>query len=524
MFLINLITIFLLINYVISLKILINNPKFGYSHVNFFSRVADILVEAGHDVTVLAIEMDTTVKHKGAMKAKIFDVKGDDEAIRLLSDKSKMHQMWENDDDLFKKVELFKDFTKGIQLTGVKVFHDKELENFVKSQNFDVAISEWYTVYMFGLFKAWGIKTTISASSVGFLNLNYAPFGMHFSSSYIPNGFQLSTDKMSYFERAENLFGHILIRYAVDRNNDKAFMKEFFDAKYGEGFFQGDRALGDSCYFLANSNPFFDIPVPKPPKVIEISGIGIEKGKMLNEYWDKILSLREKTVLISFGSVAKSSLMPLKMKENIVETITKFSNVTFIWKYETPEDGTIKKIDNLILSKWTPQYDMLYDGRLSLFITHGGINSLNEIVYTGSVALSIPIFGDQFKNSMLLEKRKIGISMNRKDLMNSNVLFKNINELLHNDVYKNNSKVISSMLKNNPVNSTETLIRHVEFCGKFSNNSFLDLESRNMGVIVFYNLDIIIPLIIILMSLFILILLFVIEKGKKLIFIKKKTD
>uniref|UniRef100_A0A0N5BB60 Glucuronosyltransferase n=1 Tax=Strongyloides papillosus TaxID=174720 RepID=A0A0N5BB60_STREA len=52
-------------------KILVVNPKFGYSHVNFFSQVADILTEAGHDVTVLTINIDPTIKHPGAYKAKI---------------------------------------------------------------------------------------------------------------------------------------------------------------------------------------------------------------------------------------------------------------------------------------------------------------------------------------------------------------------------------------------------------------------------------------------------------------------
>lgn len=33
-----------------SYKILVYNPKFGHSNVNFYGNVADILVEAGHDV------------------------------------------------------------------------------------------------------------------------------------------------------------------------------------------------------------------------------------------------------------------------------------------------------------------------------------------------------------------------------------------------------------------------------------------------------------------------------------------
>ncbi|CEF69828.1 UDP-glucuronosyl/UDP-glucosyltransferase family-containing protein [Strongyloides ratti] len=506
----------------ISLFILINNPSIGFSHVNFFSHLSDILVEAGHDVTVLTIEMDTTIKHPGTNKAKIYHVQGDSEAINLLSNKSKLHQMWETEDLPTSKIDV--NFSKGLELTANKVFDDKKLETFMKSQNFDIGISEWYTIYMFGLFKAWNIKTHISVSSVGFLSFNYEQFGMPFASSFIPNAMQMSTDKMTYFERLENLVGHLLIKSFISKGNHKAFLHEKFEKKYGKNFFNGYRALGDTCYFFSNSNPFFDIPIPKPPKVIDISGIGIKESKPVDKYWDNILSLKNKTILISFGSIVKSSLMPRKMKDSIVETIKKLPDVTFIWKYETPEDGIGKDIENLILSKWIPQYDLLNDQRLSLFITHGGINSCNEIVYSGKVALSIPIFGDQFKNSKLLEKRRMGMSMNKKLISDSNIFEKYIRELLENNEFKKNAELISKMSKNNPVNSKETFIKHIQFCGTFGNNSLLDLESRNMGIIVFYNLDIIIPFIILSLTLITFILWYIIKIFKKCYTKKNKID
>lgn len=54
--------------------------------------------------------------------------------------------------------------------------------------------------------------------------------------------------------------------------------------------------------------------------------------------------------------------MPLNYKQGVAETIKKLNDVTFIWKYEQPEDefaSTLKGIKNLVLSKWTPQNDLL---------------------------------------------------------------------------------------------------------------------------------------------------------------------
>ncbi|GMR45982.1 hypothetical protein PMAYCL1PPCAC_16177, partial [Pristionchus mayeri] len=45
-----------------SYKILVYNPKFAHSHTNFVARMADILVEAGHEVTTLMPEIDPALK------------------------------------------------------------------------------------------------------------------------------------------------------------------------------------------------------------------------------------------------------------------------------------------------------------------------------------------------------------------------------------------------------------------------------------------------------------------------------
>lgn len=50
--------------------------------------------------------------------------------------------------------------------------------------------------------------------------------------------------------------------------------------------------------------------------------------------WSSILDLRPRTVLLSFGTVARAHAMPEQYKQTIRETFRKFPNVTFIWKYE----------------------------------------------------------------------------------------------------------------------------------------------------------------------------------------------
>ncbi|EYB99351.1 hypothetical protein Y032_0123g1156 [Ancylostoma ceylanicum] len=45
------------VNACISYKILVVNPKFGYSHMNFMGKIADTLVDAGHEVSYSSLEL-----------------------------------------------------------------------------------------------------------------------------------------------------------------------------------------------------------------------------------------------------------------------------------------------------------------------------------------------------------------------------------------------------------------------------------------------------------------------------------
>ncbi|KHJ83286.1 hypothetical protein OESDEN_17017, partial [Oesophagostomum dentatum] len=157
-------------------------------------------------------------------------------------------------------------------------------------------------------------------------------------------------------------------------------------------------------WVISNSEPLLDFPKPTLQNVVEIGGIGVPEEKPLTEEWDRVLSLRSKTVLISFGSVTPSVFMPDEMKKSIIDVVKTYPDITFIWKYEDPTDPLVNGIENLIASKWTPQNDLLADDRLTLFITHGGSGSMMESATHGKPLIVVPLFGDQTRNAKIVEK------------------------------------------------------------------------------------------------------------------------
>lgn len=51
--------------------------------------------------------------------------------------------------------------------------------------------------------------------------------------------------------------------------------------------------------------------------------------------------------------------MPTQYKAAIVEVVRRHPEVTFIWKYDEPEDSVGEGLSNLVKTKWMPQTDLL---------------------------------------------------------------------------------------------------------------------------------------------------------------------
>ncbi|GMR45717.1 hypothetical protein PMAYCL1PPCAC_15912, partial [Pristionchus mayeri] len=114
--------------------------------------------------------------------------------------------------------------------------------------------------------------------------------------------------------------------------------------------------------------------------------------------------------------MAKAFTMPAEYKQTILSTINKFPDVTFIWKYERPEDNISAGVPNLIGSAWVPQNNLLHDARLTAFITHCGQGSTAESIDAGIPVVVIPVLADQLRNAHQVERNGLGIRLQKEDL------------------------------------------------------------------------------------------------------------
>uniref|UniRef100_A0A914EE61 glucuronosyltransferase n=1 Tax=Acrobeloides nanus TaxID=290746 RepID=A0A914EE61_9BILA len=292
---------------------------------------------------------------------------------------------------------------------------DTKLMNQLRQEKFDLALGETFDSCYYGVIEHIGIKNHVTVFSSAFLDIAGSMMGIPSSPSHLP-GMIGDVPPLSYTGRAKNLLMNVLSQYLMA----KAFLQPIEEVvrPIVRPDFVVEEQLGKSAFVLVNVDEHVDFNRPISHKVVYIGGFGQTNPKPLEPKYEQIMSSSKKgVVLVSFGSVAQSYLMPQEMKKKFLEAFAEFPDVTFLWKYEKDEDNVAAGYENVITGKWLPQTDLLVHPKLLAFISHGGANSIAEATVTGVPIICIPLFGDQPRNGLVVEYRKVGVNLNKKEVM-----------------------------------------------------------------------------------------------------------
>ncbi|PIC50232.1 hypothetical protein B9Z55_001218 [Caenorhabditis nigoni] len=378
-------------------------------------------------------------------------------------------------------VEMFKWFSSDMKIACRNFLSRRDIFNQMKSRNFDLAILEPVSVCGLGFVKALGIEKIILASSCTFFDTVLPYIGEPLDFSYVPAGFSVTGDVMSISERYENWLVTKEINAAFEDMHDgeTELYKEFL----GENIPDWRDLLPTASIFFVNSNPFLDFPRPVLQKTIPIGGISVNMKwtteHQISSEWEQILNKRTSNVLISFGSMVKSTHMPLKWRNGLLETIKSMSNVTFIWKYESENVSFADGINNLHFSKWVPQITLLSDPRLTAFVSHGGLGSTMELAYSEKPAVVIPVFADQIRNANMLARHKGAIYLHKNHMENVEIVRKAFEDVLFDESYKRNAVKLADILNNQPYSPKENVIKYTEFVGEHGPFPSMDPYGRH---------------------------------------------
>jgi len=326
----------------------------------------------------------------------------------------------------------------------------------------------------------------LSIMSSSHLPWSYDRVGGPDNPSYIPTIVTRAVGKMNFQMRMINTLYYIYFKlawiYYSDWPADKLLKENFGpDAPY-----INDIVYNTSMVFV-NGHFSMDGPRPLVPNMVEIGGIHIKPPKPLPKDILKFIEDSPNGVMFfTFGSLMRMSTLPKHVLQMFKEVFAKLP-IRVLWKYE---EDMPDKPDNVYISKWMPQRDILEHPKTRLFMTHGGLLGIMEAVYTATPIIGVPFFFDQPRNILKLVEQGSGILL-EYETMNSDILYDAITKIVGNESYALNAKKLSNRFKDRPMNATESAVYWTEYVIRHKGAKHLRTAAVGMPWWKYYLVDVI---------------------------------
>ncbi|XP_012258117.3 uncharacterized protein LOC105687230 [Athalia rosae] len=457
-------------------KILVLLPFPGRSHLSITSSLTQGLAKKGHDVTAFVPHATgfsapnyKEINYKATPLTENLDV------MRLIDRNFVMGRMR---------------FHRMGTMTTEMALNTTEVRDLIRSdEKYDVIVMEHFVNEAFFVFAHKFKCPVVLISTFGTTTAINRIFGNSAPYSYVPLEFLTLDDKMTVFERLRNTLGNIFVD--ITRKYYYMPLQQALAVKYlgdsGVEIPDLEKIERQADFILINSHPAFYTPRPYMANMKDVGGLHLKPAKPLpldlQQYLD---SSQNGVILFSLGSAMQSTMIP----EHFIQVLKRaFESLPFdvLWKWEN--DTMTDKPINVRIEKWLPQNDVLAHPNLKLFITHGGICSLMETVYHGVPIVGIPLFGDQPRNILLVQKRGYGESLDLLTLTEKqiqNVVMK----VASKPEYKENIKKISAYWRDQLNHPLDEAVYWVEYVVKHNGAKHLKAAVTEQTFVQYLLLDI----------------------------------
>ncbi|XP_065219047.1 UDP-glycosyltransferase UGT5-like isoform X48 [Planococcus citri] len=444
------------------------------SHYIFMKPLLSELAERGHNLTIYTTFPDKTA----SKKYEEIDIKNCLPTIPFMPL-----------DEIIRPVSILKTLAdygnlvpKSTQLLRCNVL----MELFNSTQKFDLFLTDfvhndWYAGFAY--------KFQVPMINV-FPNMLLPwvadTIGVTSNPAYIPNYFNGVAPKMDFVERLYNTYLYLALmsvgKYHLTVPSDSLAREIFGDIP------PLAEIVKNTSITFVNTQPPYQVSYPIPPNVVQVAGMNVGLAKKLPENIEKFINeSKHGVVYFCMGSLLRGETFPPEKREAFLYAFSKIPQ-RVLWKWEG--DVLPGKSDNIMISKWMPQRDILAHPNVKLFISHGGLLGTSEAVYEGVPVLGIPIFGDQRTNIKSLEANGAGELLDYNEISKEVVLEK-IQRLLNDPKYKENAKLLSDRYRDRPMSPLDTAVYWTEYVIRHKGAPHLRTAAADMPWYQYLLLDVI---------------------------------
>ncbi|KAH8242766.1 hypothetical protein KR032_001882, partial [Drosophila birchii] len=352
----------------------------------------------------------------------------------------------------------------------------------------------------------------ISIATFAYANYFSQVFGFITPLSYVPNVFLSCTDRMTLWQRLENVIigaTEDLQREVFYYPEQDAIVRKYFGNLLPEVPSVKELERNISAIFL---NSYMPLTSPRPMtfNMISVGGLHILPPKRLPGHIQKFLDEAEHgAIYFSLGSQVRSADMPAEKLKIFLNAFARLKQ-RVLWKFE--DDKLPNLPGNVKVEKWLPQADILAHPKVRVFIAHGGLFGMQEAVHRAVPVLGMPFYFDQNSNIKEATSAGYAIGMDYRHISEEK-LERALVELLTNPKYKANMDRASKIFRDRPLGAMDTVMYWIDYIIEHRGAPHLVAAGVNLPWYQFYLLDVV-AIIVLIISLFVIIIYNVIRKVK----------
>ncbi|XP_045123982.1 UDP-glycosyltransferase UGT5-like isoform X4 [Portunus trituberculatus] len=469
-----------------SYKILMLLPAASKSHKNVFMAFSEALADRGHKVVILS-GLPQSSKHSNILEI--------NHEMPYMGDSSK--SVFEKGKSATGGLGTFAITLPAMARQMYKIPSVKQL--YEKRKEFDLIIVN----HMFNEIAYPFVHELpfITVATPGMDPRQSAVLGNILNPSYVPNLLGSYPHPLSLLQRIKNTFMHIVIpffwrHWAVVPLIQKEISAQFPDLP---PLLDIER---NQSLTLINTHFSITTPVPLLPSQVEVGGMHCRPAKPLPQDLESWLAGAgsEGVIYFSLGSVARGESMPSEYRQIFLEAFRRLPQ-RILWKYE----GELEDVpDNVRITSWLPQQDILGHNNVKVFISHGGLLSLQESIYHAKPLLVLPIFGDQPRNGMFVEDSGLGHMLVWAELTADRVV-DTLSDIISNPKHKGNVARMSASLRDQVTTPQERALFWTEYVIRHHGAPHLRCPAAQLSWVEFLMLDVLAFLLLALLLLLLLI-------------------
>ncbi|XP_063907825.1 UDP-glycosyltransferase UGT4-like [Zophobas morio] len=458
-----------------SAKILAIAPTPLYSHQSVFRSIWSELSQRGHHVTLI-----TTNPMKNPTLSNLTEI-DISFTYKLVFEDHQMQHVVNTESNIVKLMAHV--FFVMNNMTSEQLKHP-QVEALVKSDDhFDLMVVEAHVPAWFGLAKKFNcpliIVTSLPATNffkgvVG--NIHNLVYTHSFD---LPFG-----EDLSFVQRVVcvlfGIFDAVHNRYLV-----YPFQERIIRETLGDEKIDLIEIVQNVSLMITNEIPGFSKVITHIPSMVHTNGLQIQPPQDLPSDLKQFLDEAPNGVIyVSLGSTVKSYLMSYEKKFVLFEVLGGLA-YKVVWKLEEKVDQVPQ---NVKVVSWAPQQDILRHPNTKLFISQGGLQSIDEAIRFKVPILGIPFFGDQFYNSIRVKELKLG-SWIELHTLTKEKLKEVILETVDNSTYLKNLEEMSGLMEH-PLKSVDKAVWWIEYVIRHKGAIHLRSPLAGMPFYQYYLLDV----------------------------------